>query len=270
MRPKIVNAGWTLALPLIVAVMPSIGTAAPLAKEACDALKSEQVSLTSSGLRADLARGAAWGKVNLAADRIKKVERLIEVDEQILFRCASPAPPEVEADTTAEAKPKPKPKVQAQKPVQKAAEKPAEAAASGAGGKLAPQSAKATDDAPAKPNKAEIAAEKKRAAAVAKAQAQTGNEPPRPRSKPRPSPRPRPTARPATPSCRLTPPYRRCSRQPRKRRQSRNDGGATLRPSLSSNLAVAHDLPRGACWCRSCRIAFSSVVRGAQVAEGAR
>ncbi|MEQ1710823.1 MAG: hypothetical protein ABL908_05425 [Hyphomicrobium sp.] len=178
MRSKGMSSVWRWALPLIVGLTPSIGAAAPLAKEACDALKAEQVSLTSSGLRADLARGAAWGKVNLAAERIKKVARLIEVDEQILFRCASPAPPE--ADTTAEAKPKPKPKAQAQKAAEKAVEKsggkPAEAAASGPGNKLAPQSAKAADDAPAKPTKAEIAAEKKRAAAEARAKGQSGNQ----------------------------------------------------------------------------------------------
>lgn len=181
MRSIGMSSVWRWALPLIVGLAPSIGAAAPLAKESCDALKAEQVSLTSSGSRADLTRGAAWGKVNLAADRIKKVARLIEVDEQILFRCASPPP---EADTTAEAKPKPKPKPKAQaqkaaqQPAQKSAEKAPEAATSESGGKLAPQSAKATPDTPKKLTKAEIQAEKKRAAVAVKAPVDVGGAPP--------------------------------------------------------------------------------------------
>lgn len=72
-------------------VQQSIPTAAaaPLPKEECDALKSEQGRLVAAGVRAEMSRGAAWAKTNLAPERMTSIARLIEVDEQILFRCGA-------------------------------------------------------------------------------------------------------------------------------------------------------------------------------------
>lgn len=91
----------SLALIALVVPLAVAGTqAAPLAKDACDTLKAEQSALAGTGLRADVAKGAAWAKANLSADRMKAIQRLIEVDEQIIFRCEIKRPP---ADTDADA-----------------------------------------------------------------------------------------------------------------------------------------------------------------------
>ncbi len=166
MRAKAIGAARRrrCGLPLIVGLCAAgaglVGqaAAAPLAKEACDALKSEQVALISTGLRADMARGAAWAKSNLGAERLKKIARLIEVDEQVLFRCPAP-PPELEATAkpAPAAAPKPKPKAASSKQ-----------AAPDAGGALEPQAATVPEKSK-KASKAAVAAEKKRSAAAAKA-----------------------------------------------------------------------------------------------------
>lgn len=172
---------WRLVSGLVYAAGVALaGTAAaePLPKDACDALKSEQVALIGSGLRADMGRGTAWAKSNLGADRLKKIGRLIEVDEQILFRCAAPA-----TEVEAAAKPAVPAKPQVAKQAKPAPGTPARTKVTGAkaddggtaadsGGKLVPQAATAPEK-PKKAAKAEAAAEKKRAATAAKAQGKT-------------------------------------------------------------------------------------------------
>ena len=61
--------------------------AANLDKDTCARLEEEQSKLEKAGVRATLAKGAAWAKDNLPLDKLQEVRRLIEVDEQILFRC---------------------------------------------------------------------------------------------------------------------------------------------------------------------------------------
>lgn len=61
--------------------------AEPLATEACDALKPEHAALEAAGLPATIKKGAAWGKANLSAAKLKEVERYIGLEEQMLFRC---------------------------------------------------------------------------------------------------------------------------------------------------------------------------------------
>jgi hypothetical protein len=65
----------------------TLAHAAQLDKGSCDALKGEQAELEKAGVRGTMAKGAAWAKSNLAADKLEQVRRLIEVDEQLLFRC---------------------------------------------------------------------------------------------------------------------------------------------------------------------------------------
>jgi hypothetical protein len=63
--------------------------AAPLSKDECEAVKSEQSGLVGKGVRADMEKGVDWAKANLDQARMQLVARLIEVDEQVLFRCAT-------------------------------------------------------------------------------------------------------------------------------------------------------------------------------------
>jgi hypothetical protein len=65
-----------------------IALAAPLDKDGCGKLKDEQGQLEKSGVRETLAKGPQWAKTNLAGGSLGEVRRLIEVDEQLLFRCS--------------------------------------------------------------------------------------------------------------------------------------------------------------------------------------
>jgi hypothetical protein len=67
--------------------------AAPLEKEVCNGLKEEREQLVVTGAKADMERGPEWAKSNLALDRIRQIERLIDVEEQLAFRCPQPKPP---------------------------------------------------------------------------------------------------------------------------------------------------------------------------------
>lgn len=66
--------------------------AAPLDDAACERLKLEQAALLLSGARENMAQGPDWAKANLTASKLKDIARLIEVDEQLLFRCPQPKP----------------------------------------------------------------------------------------------------------------------------------------------------------------------------------
>jgi hypothetical protein len=80
------RAGMTLVLTAVL--LQAIGAqAATLDKDTCARLEEEQTALEKHGVRATLAKGAAWAKDNLPLDRLQEVRRLIQLDEQILFRC---------------------------------------------------------------------------------------------------------------------------------------------------------------------------------------
>lgn len=80
------RAGLTLVLTAVL--LQAIGAqAATLDKDTCTRLEEEQTALEKTGVRTTLAKGAAWAKDNLPLDKLQEVRRLIEVDEQILFRC---------------------------------------------------------------------------------------------------------------------------------------------------------------------------------------
>ena len=77
-----------LTLVLTALLLQAVGAqAATLDKDTCARLEEEQTTLEKTGVRATLAKGAAWAKDNLPLDKLQEVRRLIEVDEQILFRC---------------------------------------------------------------------------------------------------------------------------------------------------------------------------------------
>ena len=58
--------------------------------------------MEQGGVRDRMAKGPSWAKANLAADKIDEVRRLIELDEQLLFRCSTrnlvELPAEADAD----------------------------------------------------------------------------------------------------------------------------------------------------------------------------
>ncbi len=93
---------------LVVAVLAALTLsfrdvrAAPLDAATCGQLKGEQVRMEQSGVRDRMAKGPSWAKANLAADKIDEVRRLIELDEQLLFRCSTrnlvELPAEADAD----------------------------------------------------------------------------------------------------------------------------------------------------------------------------
>jgi len=80
------RAGLTFVLTTML--LQGVGAqAATLDKDTCARLEVEQAALEKGGVRGTLAKGAAWAKDNLPLDKLQEVRRLIEVDEQILFRC---------------------------------------------------------------------------------------------------------------------------------------------------------------------------------------
>lgn len=94
--------------PLVLAIgiisgLLSSADALPMAPEACERAKAEQSSLETSGVTRDMAQGPDWARANLPVDRLQRVARWIELQEQILFRCPRPAPPPEPATATAPA-----------------------------------------------------------------------------------------------------------------------------------------------------------------------
>lgn len=83
-RAKITGIGTALLLAL-AGVAPA--TAEPLPQDKCAALATEQLTLVAGGVKDDFAKGAEWGRANLKTARLKEIERYIEVEEQLGFRC---------------------------------------------------------------------------------------------------------------------------------------------------------------------------------------
>ncbi len=162
-----------LGMAVIAAALVAHGyalRAAPLDKEDCARLKTEQGQLELSGARGDMGKGPEWAKANLAPDKLEQIRRLIEVDEQLLFRCqgrplvnlreAAPPPQTREAAPKVPVAKAGKPQGSGEKkgpPVKKAAAAPSAAADKGAV-KAPPAAAKASvapGPAPAKDPKAD-------------------------------------------------------------------------------------------------------------------
>jgi hypothetical protein len=86
--------GWTSmtrsGLSLVIAALllqAPAARAAQLDKDSCAKLKTELSQLEQGGTRASLGKGPEWAKTNLAPEKLEQVRRLIELDEQLLFRC---------------------------------------------------------------------------------------------------------------------------------------------------------------------------------------
>lgn len=89
-----------LLLALLAAALVQ-ARAAPLDAESCAKLMNEHGQLEQAGVEADMAKGPEWGKANLLPEKLDRIRRFIEIEEQLLFRCRQKSlvtlPPEVEA-----------------------------------------------------------------------------------------------------------------------------------------------------------------------------
>lgn len=81
-----------LSVLLLSALPMARAMALPMQPEECERARVEQGALAASGTAEDVARGGEWGRANLTDDRLRKVQRWIELEEQILFRCPRPKP----------------------------------------------------------------------------------------------------------------------------------------------------------------------------------
>ena len=63
--------------------------AAKLDKTACNELSTELAGIVASGVRDDMGRGPDWAQSSLPPERLRSVRRLLEVEEQLEFRCGT-------------------------------------------------------------------------------------------------------------------------------------------------------------------------------------
>ena len=80
------RCGIALSLITLLLELPA-ALAAPLDKDSCDKLRTEQGELEHLGTRANMAKGPQWAKSSLQLADIDHIRRLIEVDGQLQFRC---------------------------------------------------------------------------------------------------------------------------------------------------------------------------------------
>lgn len=83
---------FIILLGSLALITPVMG-AEPVDKAMCEGMASEHQGLVAAGLKADMEKGAEWGKANLSAERLKLISRLIEVEEVLAFRCRTLAIP---------------------------------------------------------------------------------------------------------------------------------------------------------------------------------
>jgi hypothetical protein len=74
------------ALAAVLLLLPA-ARSSPLGKDGCAQLKVEQGDLERAGTRASMSRGPQWAKTNLEPAKLEQIKRLLEIDEQLLFRC---------------------------------------------------------------------------------------------------------------------------------------------------------------------------------------
>lgn len=55
--------------------------------DTCNSLRLEQIKFRQSGIVDDMSKGAAWGKANLSADRLREIQHYLDLDEQVQFGC---------------------------------------------------------------------------------------------------------------------------------------------------------------------------------------
>ena len=90
---QIMRGGAKAPLTILLAGLslagPSAVDAARLGKDACYELRVELGMLRAAGVEEDMKLGPEWARINLTRDELKNVQRLVEVEEQLRFRCGS-------------------------------------------------------------------------------------------------------------------------------------------------------------------------------------
>ena len=81
------NGLWLVIAGAGITVWALPAAAEPLDKAACEALKLEHTGLMAGDINADIKRGPTWAKANLSQPRLSKIARVIEIEEQMTFRC---------------------------------------------------------------------------------------------------------------------------------------------------------------------------------------
>jgi hypothetical protein len=106
---------------LIVAAVsvagPGVAWATKLDKAACTDLSTELTAVMATGVKADMERGPGWAKANMPPERLESVRRLLELEDQLEFRCGirgkgikaqeQPTPSAAEAPDSKAAEPRP-------------------------------------------------------------------------------------------------------------------------------------------------------------------
>ena len=160
---------------LLIVGLPLNAHATPLDGESCTKLKTTLEDLEKGGARESFSKGPDWAKANLPPDRLQDVRKLIETDEQLLFRC----PGRHLVNLPLEPDPPPPPPAEDKKPDGEAKIEPPKPAP--------PAERKATDKAKAPPPKKTPPQAK--AAAVSEPPKQ---QKPQPKAQPAPKPRQKP------------------------------------------------------------------------------
>lgn len=87
------RGGTKASLAILLATLSVVGAsavhAARLGTHACYELRVELGFLRAAGAEEDMKRGPDWAKVNLTRKELKNVRHLVEVEEQLRFRCGS-------------------------------------------------------------------------------------------------------------------------------------------------------------------------------------
>ncbi len=85
------NGGMRATRNVLAAVLLAAGSsgvwAAPLDKKTCNGLNEELSGMLGAGVGADMERGPEWAKANLGEEKLKDIRHLIELEEQLEFRC---------------------------------------------------------------------------------------------------------------------------------------------------------------------------------------
>jgi hypothetical protein len=96
------GVGMLIAPMLAIAVVGLAPVAAaPLDAPACEQLQAQYDTLLNEGAAADMARGPEWARANLPPERLQRIGTLLEVEEQLSFRCGL-AKARITLPTTAE------------------------------------------------------------------------------------------------------------------------------------------------------------------------
>jgi hypothetical protein len=79
------RVAFVAAVLIVLGVVPSL--ALPLDLAQCAALESERRTLVADRVDVSLALGPEWAKAHLTSQQIQAVYRLLELKEQVMFRC---------------------------------------------------------------------------------------------------------------------------------------------------------------------------------------